>query len=259
MKAIILAAGRGSRLDSYGQDKPKCLIDLGGKSLIERQLHTLRSCGINDIVMVTGYRADMLSGLVGETRHNSEWEDTNMVETLFAANDLFGEDIIVSYADIVYEPRVLKTLLSSQHDCSVIIDKDWRVQWEARFEDPLSDAETLKLADDGVILEIGNPPSGFEEIEGQYIGLMRFSGAGINALRQARQNLNETKRPWMTKRPVRKAYMTDLLMEMILSGVSVYSVPVHTGWLEIDTAEDYERMQVMYEDGSIKSFFDPDA
>ena len=105
MRAIILAAGRGSRLGHYGKDRPKCLVELGGISLIQRQLATLRSLGIEDIVLVTGYRAEMLA-LPG-TRQilNPRWAETNMVESLFAAASSFAEDFIVSYGDIVYEPK----------------------------------------------------------------------------------------------------------------------------------------------------------
>lgn len=258
-RAIILAAGRGSRLGKGGDDKPKCLVALGGVPLIERHLAVLRSCGIGDITLVTGYRADMLCGLGVETRHNPDWADTNMVETLFSAADVISGDVIVAYGDIVYEPRVLNALMDAEHDISVVIDKNWRALWEKRFDDPLSDAETLRLDDNGVILEIGNRPGSFDDIDGQYIGLMRFQGEGTDALLQARELLGKTKRPWMEIRPVRKAYMTDLLMEMILTGQRVQAVPVEGGWLEIDTAADVELMQSLHASGQITAFYVPDA
>lgn len=243
MRAIILAAGRGSRLHPYTADFPKCLTELNGESLISRQIATLRSCGVADIIIATGYRHEMLR-LDGTNQvHNPDWATTNMVETLFCAESQFGDDVIVAYSDIIYEPRVLDALLASTAPTSVIVDQQWRSYWEMRFDDVLADAESLRMEDDGRILDIGNKVADIEEIEAQYIGLMRFRAEGIAALRAARTNFQVVRRSWMSNRPVEKAYMTDLLMEMILLGFPVQAVPVSGGWLEIDTASDLHLAQ----------------
>ncbi len=258
-RAIILAAGRGSRLHPYTSDCPKCLTELGGQTLIGRQLGVLRACGVSDIVIVGGYRAEMLRLQGTRQIINADWADTNMVESLFAAEAEFGDDLIVAYSDIVYEPRVLEALLAADADTSVVVDLDWRAYWEFRFEDPLSDAESLRFGDNGSIIDIGNKVENIDEIEAQYIGLMRFKGNGIDAIRSARRSMSANGRPWKRKRPVEKAYMTDLLMEMILCGERVASVAVRSGWLEIDTVEDYENAARGFGDGSIAEFFQPDT
>lgn len=257
MRAIILAAGRGSRLHPYTEDCPKCLTILGGETLIGRQLSVLRACGIEDITIVTGYRAEMLCLPDTTQVMNKAWETTNMVESLFAADDLFGSDLIVSYSDIVYEPRVLRALLDSSKDISVVVDKGWRSYWEFRFDDPLSDAESLRINTQGEITNIGNKVTDIEEIEAQYIGLMRFKHSGIKTLRSARQSMQENDRPWKHSRSFVNAYMTDLLMEVILTGGKITSVPVQSGWLEIDTVTDYESAEARFVDGTIKTFFKP--
>lgn len=257
--AIILAAGRGSRLQPYTENCPKCLTELGGMTLIDRQLATLRDGGIDDIVIATGYRAEMLRLPGTRQMPNPDWETTNMVETLFRAEAGFSGDMIVAYSDIVYEPRILNALMRSPHAVSVVIDRGWRGYWEHRFADPLDDAESLRLDGDGRIIEIGAPVDHIDEIEGQYIGLMRFRGPGVDVLRRTRAALGAVKRPWMDTRPIRKAYLTDLLMEMILLGEPVHAVPVENGWLEIDTVEDYETANTMFKDGTIRRFFDPVA
>src|SRR3970282_520195 len=113
MTAIILAAGRGRRLASYTADRPKCMIKLSGVTLIDHQLRVLRQAGVDDIVIVTGYRADMLALPRTRQFRNCAWESTNMVESLFTAEGAFGDDVIVAYGDIVYEARVLAALLES--------------------------------------------------------------------------------------------------------------------------------------------------
>lgn len=257
MKAVILAAGRGSRLHPYTAECPKCLTELGGQSLIARQLSVLRGAGIDDITIVTGYQAEMLALPGTRQCHNAAWATTNMVESLFCAEAGFGDDLIVSYSDIVYQPDVIEALLASAADVSVIVDRQWRTYWEYRFDDPLSDAESLRMTGDGLITDIGGPVSDIDEIEAQYIGLMRFQGAGVEALRRTRAALSDVHRAWMDKRPIEKAYMTDLLMEMILTGIDISAVPIRSGWLEIDTVEDYEKAKCYFESGEIARFFNP--
>ena len=257
MKAIILAAGRGSRLKPYTTTSPKCLTELGGMTLIERQLQTLRNGGIEDIIIITGFQSDQLK--LHETRqiHNSFWATTNMVESLFCAENEFGNDLIVCYSDIVYEPSVLGALLLCTNDISVVVDRKWRKYWEYRFDDPLSDAESLKIDSSGHITDIGSPTNDINSIEAQYIGLMRFQNEGINVIRDARSRFLTQTRPWMTHHPVEKAYMTDLLMEVILMGSPVKAVPIDNGWLEVDTVSDYETLSRDFETGEIIKFFNP--
>jgi len=256
-RAIILAAGRGSRLHPYTSECPKCLTELGGQTLIDRQLAVMRACGIEDIVIVAGYRADMLN-LNGTTQVlNDAWSSTNMVESLFSAEDLFCDDLIISYSDIIFEQRVLMALLESDAPASVVVDKNWKEYWEFRFDDPLSDAESLRMNCDGEIREIGNKVSNINEIEAQYIGLMRFKQQGIDAMQAAKHSLNVNYRPWKDKRSAKNAYMTDLLMEMVLNNFPLAAVPIKNGWLEIDTVSDFEEAAAGFADGSIAKFFDP--
>lgn len=258
MRAIILAAGRGTRLMPYTEGSPKCLTELAGRPLIEHQVATLRDAGVRDIVIITGYRADMLAIAGSRQINNTAWAETNMVESLFRATAEFGRDMLVCYGDIVYEPAVLAALLAAPHEISVVVDRRWRELWDRRFDDPLSDAESLRMDGDGCITDIGGPVSDIDEIEAQYMGLMRFRDGGIEAIREARNNWNTKARPWMDRRPVRQAYMTDLLMELVLMGRAVHAVPVDGGWLEIDTAGDLEVAEAMMADGAIR-LFDPPA
>lgn len=257
MKVFILAAGRGSRLHPYTEECPKCLTELGGMALIERQLETLRGAGISDINIVTGYRADRLQLPGTKQIENPDWATTNMVESLFAAEKHFDDDFIVAYSDIIYEPRVIQALIKSTSDISVVVDRQWRSYWEHRFDDPLSDAESLKIDGHGHITDIGQKVEDINEIEAQYIGLMRFKGTGIAKLREAYASIFSTDREWKKNRPPEKAYMTDILMEMIHRKVKIGTVPIDSGWLEIDTVKDFETANRMFNDESISKFFIP--
>jgi len=235
-KVILLVAGEGKRLRPYTLDRPKCMVEIEGVSLIDRQLAVLKAEGLADIVMIGGYKADMLKREGIKLKINSRYYETNMVWTLFSAEDELEGDVIVSYGDIVYSSKILQALLKSNADIAITIDKKWESYWRARNEDPLDDAETLKLREDGTIKEIGQEPKSLDEIEGQYMGLMKFSAEGIKQIKEifhAAINNGE-----LLSKDVKNAYMTDLLQAVINSGKMIASVPVHGGWVEVDTVDD---------------------
>jgi len=236
LKAIILAAGEGTRLRPYTLDRPKCLVEVDGRSLLDRQLAVLRAEGIQRVVLIGGYREEMLRRDDTESRVNPRYAETNMVWTLFCAEDALEGDILLCYGDIVYSREVLQALLRSKADIAVTIDLDWEAYWRARNEDPLDDAETLKLAEDGRILEIGQKPKSLAEIEGQYMGLMKFTAQGMQLLIKT---FHDAKGAGSLRgKPLEKAYMTDMLQAMIDLGYRLESVPVRGGWVEVDTVSD---------------------
>jgi L-glutamine-phosphate cytidylyltransferase len=237
-KVILLVAGEGKRLRPYTLDRPKCMVEIDGISLIDRQLAVLKAEGLDDIVMIGGYKADMLKREGIKLKTNSRYYETNMVWTLFSAEEELEGDVIVSYGDIVYSREILQALLRTKEDIAVTIDKEWEIYWRARNDDPLDDAETLKLRENGTISEIGQKPTSLDAIEGQYMGLMKFSAKGVKQIKDifhAAFNNSE-----LLGEDVENAYMTDLLQSVIESGKPVVAVQVNGGWIEVDTVEDLE-------------------
>ena len=235
-KVIILAAGEGTRLRPYTLDRPKCMVEIDGVSLIDRQLEVLKSEGIDDIVIIGGYKSEMLKRGDIKLKVNARYFETNMVWTLFSAEEELEGDVIVSYGDIVYSKNILKALIKSKADIAVTIDKKWEGYWRERNENPLDDAETLKLRKDGTISEIGQKPSSLEEIEGQYMGLMKFSSEGVRQIKSAFHSALESGR--LLGKEVENSYMTDLLQFIVSSGGKVASVQIDEDWVEVDTVED---------------------
>ena len=175
MRAVILAAGEGTRLRPHTADRPKCLVPLGGRPLLDWQLDALRGAGIDDITVVTGYRAEMIASRGLVMRHNPEFATTNMVASLMCARDRFDgtDDVLIAYGDIVYEPRIVAAMQPPATPVAVAVDTEWRRLWELRMSDPLADAETLRIDAHGLITELGRVPDSYDDIEGQYIGLDR--------------------------------------------------------------------------------------
>tara|TARA_B100001540_G_scaffold311148_1_gene330135 strand:+ start:672 stop:1469 length:798 start_codon:yes stop_codon:yes gene_type:complete len=257
MKAIILAAGEGKRLRPLTNNNPKCMVNLFGKKIIDYQIQVFKKLGINDITIITGYKADSVDISNVKTYQNKEYDKTNMVTTLFCAeNELVGETI-VSYGDIIFEREILEKLLKSKEDFSIIIDKNWRDYWEARFNDPINDAESLKLDSEENILDIGKKVSTLNEIEGQYIGLMKFSKLGVEKIKKLYNEMKDGKNPLERGISFKKLYMTDFLQCLINEGNKLKAIPIKSRWLEVDTIEDYQLYEKLYQNNEIKKFFDP--
>ena len=250
MKTIILAAGQGTRLRPLTDNCPKCMVEVNGKSIIERQLEIMRECNIKeqDITIVCGYRNDVLRETFKDTEIsfiiNKEYETTNMVCSLMCAKELMEscDDLLISYGDIIYGKEVLEKILKAEHDSSVIVDDGWYEYWSERCENPLDDAETLMFNKDSFLIEIGQKTDELSKVQSQYIGLMRFKGAGLTAMldlaETAKRRSLEGKKLWRTDRSYNKMYMTDLLMGLIDTGSQLKAVHINRGWFEIDDLED---------------------
>jgi choline kinase len=237
MKAIILAAGRGSRMKKITDDRPKCLVELRGKPLLEWQLASLHKAGISEISIVTGYKSELLSNRSLTTFHNPRWEETNMVFSLACAQEwLQAEPCIVSYSDIFYEASSVESLMTCQASLAVTYDPHWLKLWEKRFGNPLIDAETFRLKPDSTLAEIGNKPKSLTEIQGQYMGLLRFTPESWNEVIRIRAEL--------TPAQYDKMHMTGTLQKIIEAGrMDVTAVPYEDEWGEVDSADDLAAYQ----------------
>ncbi len=254
-KALILAAGEGSRLRPLTNSRPKCLVELAGKTLLSRQIKTLNSAMIVDIHVVTGYSATKIKDLGLETSHNENYDKTNMVYSLFCAIEFLKsckEDLIIAYGDIIYEKKNLNALLESEHDISCMIDKNWLKLWSLRNENPLDDAETLVVDSDDNIIEIGKKPINYENINGQYTGLIKIKAEAIPKVISFYENLN--KEVLYDGKDFNNMYMTSFLQEMINNDMTIHAVFVLGGWLEVDSVFDIEIYENLSGNGGLDKF-----
>ena len=229
MRAVILAAGRGSRMGYLTNAQPKCRTKLFGKPLIQWQLDSLSQAGIENVAIVRGYLADSFEMDV-KYFDNDRWDETNMVVSLVSADEWLSKyDCIVSYSDIVYSYAIVKKLMALQDDIAIAYDPNWQTLWEKRFEDPLSDAESFKF-ENNLLLDIGNKSPGIDQIKGQYMGLLRFSPAGWKKVKSYLTALSQKQCDRMD--------MTMLLQRLLLSKVAIGIVPVDDEWYEVDSEND---------------------
>jgi choline kinase len=231
MRGIILAAGRGSRMGILTDGRPKCLTPLAGKPLLHWQLRALLHGGIQQVAVVRGYKSEMLSGPEYDVFDNPRWGETNMVMSLACAEAwLTADTCIVSYADIVYHPDVVKALKETDGILVITYDRLWYSLWRERFVNPLSDAETFRVGEDEGLLEIGERTSCAEAIQGQYMGLLKFTPEGW---RQVRSFLNR-----IPQQQSDRLDMTGLLRNLLKENVSIKTKAVEGRWCEVDSEND---------------------
>lgn len=259
MNAIILAAGKGERLRPLTDNKPKCLVTLFGKTILEWQIETFHNQGIYDITIVTGYKSDKINNPELKKIENKNFNSTNMVETLFCAQSELKESTVVSYGDILFNEKILNKLVNDENDFSVVVDDDWYNMWKLRFKNPLDDAESLRFDSNHFLQSIGQPVEKIEEIQSQYIGLMKFQNEGILKLKSvykyAKEISEKEPNPLNPKIIFEKSYMTDLLNYLIKTGSKIKAVKTNGGWLELDSMNDYELYQNIKSNNQIKNIF----
>lgn len=239
MKIIILAAGTGSRLRPYTNNKPKALVELANRPLLEYQLSVFKTLGLTDINLVLGYLRHHFDHYIYPQFINTEYEQSNMLHSLMQATDVFssGEDVIICYGDIIYQPEVLSSLMATEGDIVVAADQQWRSLWELRMEDPLADAESFIYNDQGQVLELGKPLNNLSQAQAQYIGLIKISGKCTSKVTQAYKSLGLS--------DTRHMYLTDFIQTLINQNFDVRASLHNRGWLEVDTEEDlhiYEKL-----------------
>jgi L-glutamine-phosphate cytidylyltransferase len=242
MRALILAAGRGSRLGSLGDDRPKCLVELDGRPLLDRQVAALRRAGVDEIGIVRGYRADMLNLPGLSYFENQRWAETNMVTSLAAAAAwMRAAPVIVSYADIFYRSAVVRGLMDAPGPLVISYDRAWRDLWSRRFADPLADAETFRIDASGQLLEIGGKTHNIADIEGQYMGLLKFSPAAWTA--------TETLLATLDPRARDRLDMTGLLRRLLANkAIAISTFGTDGQWGEIDNPADVDLYHGMIRD-----------
>ena len=224
--AILLAAGCARRLGALTEDRPKCLLDVGGRSLIEHQVATLRGLGVEEIVAVTGYFADKVEAVLGpdvRSVRNEVYDETNSLYSLNLALQVVRDGFVLANADVLFHPKLLKGLLDAPHPDALLYEP----------QTALGDEEMkVRIGEDGRVEAMAKtlPPGTYH---GENLGVLKFSAAGAARVAQAAAALVEAGdvNAWAPK-----------AFDAICGEHPIHAVPAEqVPWIEIDFPEDLER------------------
>ena len=242
-KALIIAAGLGSRLKKHTENLPKCMLDFGGKTLLQRQLDSYKKCGIKDISLIRGYKKEKINYKGIKYFENKDYKDNNILNSIFYAEKAINGNIIISYSDILFDSSVVQRTLDSDHDISVTVDIDWRGYYVGRKDHPISEAENVIFNSNNEVQKIGKINTGSEEVHGEFIGMIKLSNRGTEIFKEHFNRLKKIywNKPFQRAKTFQKAYLTDFIQELVDIGIKVHCVIIESGWKEIDTVEDYKK------------------
>jgi len=244
IKAIIIAGGMSSRLMELTDDKPKCMLEINGKTILQRQIETFHKCGISDITVIRGYKSEKINYTSVKYVYNKNYRRNNILESLMYAESEMDEELVVSYSDILYEKEVVDKLLRSEADISLIVDTDWIGQYKDRFQHPIEEAENVVVKDNNIV-KLGKSIN-VNEAYGEFIGLAKFTKKGADILKKEHMRVKKqigSNSPFHEALSLEKAYLTDMIQELIDKGYTVKNVDIKGKWMELDTIEDFQKAE----------------
>ena len=242
MKAIILAAGDGSRMGKLTQNIPKPLVMVNGKSIIERQLSILKQNKILDVIIITGSHNEKFNFKNVVYVNDLDHKKHDVLGSLMAAKSIINDDILTSYSDIIFEEKILKSMTEFTGDIGIAVDLDWEKNYVNRDQHPKSEAENV-LINGNEILELRKNISECKENEkiGECLGLMKFSRKASKVFLDKYSELETSHKGKFHNAPsLEKALISDMLQELIVSGIRISPIYVSGKWCEIDTPQDLQ-------------------
>ena len=248
MRAIFVAAGSGSRLGNITKDLPKPLVDVNGKSIIERQISLLRKNNVNDIVVITGYKKEKFTLKNIEYIHNPMFREQEQTGSLMTARSKIVGDVLIMFGDILFDEIILHQILNSKGNIVIAIDKDWEKSYKERIDNPKSEADKA-LIKDGKVIQISakNIEVNSDNDVGELLGLMKLSTKGSKILIEQYEKLeNSHTGKFHDAVSLKKAKFVDTLQELISLGIIITPVSIKGKWCEIDTLYDLKRAKNIF-------------
>ena len=239
MQAIIMAAGKGSRLGELTQDKPKSFVEVKGIKLLEYNIALLHANGIKDILLVTGYKSEMMEEEAERIKgvkcvYNPFYEMVNVLGSFYMAQEYLNDDFVYLHADTLCAPEIFKGML--QKDGNIVLPVEYKH----------CDEEAMKVkTKDGQLIEISKQIP-CEQAEGEFIGIAKIGKEVLPDLREASKKLMNEKKF--------TAYFEGAIQELI--NQNKYTIRIVSTesyfWGEVDFLEDYKRVCEQIPDNLIK-------
>ena len=249
MRAIILAAGCGLRLNQHTKEIPKALLDLNGKSILERQISLLREYGVNEIFVVTGYKREKYVLKDIEYIFNPRYSETEQLASMMVARTKIFDDVLVIFGDILFDSQILQQILASNDDIAMAID----LNWEKSYNEGLCNSHPLDepvLINQKKVLRISYKQTDTmieNQTVGEFLGVIKLSANGSRTIIKKYEELEKSHvGRFHDANSLEKAKLADILQELIDSKIEISFIAVNGKWCEIDTPKDLERARKIF-------------
>jgi L-glutamine-phosphate cytidylyltransferase len=239
MNAIIIAAGSGKRISNKIRNTPKALIEINNKTIIQYQIDALKKMNIDKIIVITGPNYEKFNLKDVQYINDKNYEKHDILGSLIEARDYIKNDVLVLYSDIIFEPKIIGDVLDSKSNISIAVDMNWEEKYQNRTEHPTTEAENVLLDERKNIFQIRKNIQGEANRIGEFLGILKFSAEGAKIFvskydELMRKNVGE----FHEASTILKAYITDMLQELIDSKINIEPVFISGKWCEIDTMQD---------------------
>ena len=242
MKAIILAAGEGLRMGKLTQNIPKPLMMVNGKSIIERQLSILKQNKILDVIIITGSHNEKFTFKNVVYVNDLDHKKHDTLGSLITARDYMNDEIIITYADQIFDEKIMESINNFSGDIGIAVDLDWEKNYVNRDQHPKSEAENI-LINGNEILELRKNISECKENEkiGECLGLMKLSRKGSKIFLDKYSELEISHQgKFHNASSLKQSIISDMIQELIDSEINIEPIYVSGKWCEIDTPQDLE-------------------
>ena len=251
MKAIILASGEGSRMGKLTQNIPKPLLNINGKSILEREISLLRKNGVNEIFVVMGYKKEKHVLKDIEYINDENFRERDQLSSLMSAKKEIRGDVIILFADIVFENIVLAKILESKSDISIAVDMDWEKSYATRTDNPKSLADKV-LINQKKIIQVSAKDISVDiknEAIGEFLGIIKLSANGSRIIIKKYEELEKScVGKFHDADSFEKAKLVDILQELLDSKIEISPITITGKWCEIDTPQDLEMARKKFVD-----------
>ena len=248
MYVIIIAAGSGERISDDIKNTPKSLIDVNNKPIIEHQIDILKQMKLDHIIVITGYNNEKFELKNVQYVKDVNYNKHDILGSLMEAKDYIKNDVLILYSDIIFEAKIIEKILGSKSDISIAVDMNWEKRYENRSAHPKTEAENVLLNEEKNIMQIKKNIQNEKNLIGEFLGIMKLSAEGSKIfVKKYEELLKNNKGDFHEASSVLKAYLTDMIQELVDSQIHVEPVFISGKWCEIDTMQDLKTAEKIFQ------------
>ena len=238
MNSIILAAGRGSRIPEISNNKPKCLININGSSILSRQVKFLKNLKIKNIRIIRGYKKNYIKFKSVNYVENKNFKKSEQLSSLFCAEKFLKGNIIILFSDIIYEEKILKKILKFKNgDIILGVDRNWKKRYRFRYDHPVEQADKVSISNKNQINMIGKKLN-LKKTKAEFLGILKLSNNGCKIFKECFKLI--------PKHQVKKMQVHNFLNFLIKKNFKINACSVNGKYMEIDTYNDFKLAKKMF-------------